>query len=122
MSGCQRTRAARRTCGCEVQRVRARPSLELAQAGPQEQGLWAPRWGPSSGPGPAPLNGGSRWGMVTVTSALDHVEEAAAVAGPRGRHRRTGAASLSCCPTGAASVGPWFPGPEAKDLATGSTQ
>ena len=44
--------------------------------------------------------------MVTVTSALDHVEEAAAVAGPRGRHRCTGAASLSCCPTGAASVAP----------------
>lgn len=75
-----------------------------------------------SGPGPAPLDGGSRWGMVTVTGALDHAEEAAAVAGSRGRPRCTVAASLSCCPTGAASVGPWFPGQEAKDLATGSTQ
>lgn len=122
MSSCQRTRAARRTFGCEVQRAHARPSLELAQAGPQEQGLWVPQWGPSSGPGPAPLDGGSRWGVMTVTSALDHAEEAAAMAGPHGRHRRTVAASLSCCPTGATSVGPWFPGQEAKDLSTGSTQ
>lgn len=46
---------------------------------PPEQGLCALLWGPSSRPGPAPLDGGSRWGMVAATSApIDRAEEAAA--------------------------------------------